>query len=434
VTASTEAANRPAVVPLDLARTIVDHASYTDDSLIYPALAKLRETVPFGMAAIPGYDPFWIATKYADVLAISRDAKTFQNAGNNLILNTQAADNFLRETNNGNLRSMNSLPFLDKPEHGAYRNITANQFMRGRVAKLEPIMRAIAKRTVDEFVATGGECDYVPNLAERYPLRVICALLGIPESDQPMILSLTKRLFSGTPADGTDAEPPSPTAAAEAWRAALQEFYAYFREMAADRRRAPQDDLISTIANATIDGGPLNELYELDYYVAAATAGHDTTMLSITGGMLGLIRFPEQFGALKEDIGLTAGFVDEAIRWSVPVRHFMRTATADIEIRGQRVRKGDRVFMSYPAANRDPEVYPNPDEFDIRRKNADRHLSFGTGPHTCIGQHLAILDMRILYEELMPRLDSIELAGEPQYSVTNFIGGLCSLPVRFSAA
>ncbi len=431
--ASIEPSNEVAVVPLDLARTIVDHASYTDDAIIYPALAQLRETVPFGMASIPDYDPFWIATKHADVLAISRDAKTFQNADNNLILNTQAADAFLRETNGGKLRSMNSLPFLDRPEHGAYRNITATQFMRGRVQKLDPIMRAIAERTVDEFLATGGECDFVPNLAERYPLRVISALLGIPESDQPLILALTKKMFNGLP-DDVGGGLPSPTAAAEVWRGALADFYDYFRHLAADRRRSPQDDLISVIANARIDDGPLIESYELDYYVAAATAGHDTTMLSISGGMLGLIRFPEQFAALKEDAGLTPGFVDEGIRMSVPVRHFMRTATDDIHIRGQRVQTGDRVFMSYPAANRDPEVFPNPDAMDIRRPNADRHLSFGTGPHMCLGQHVAILDMRILYETLMPRLASIELAGNPQYSVTNFIGGLSSLPVRFRAA
>lgn len=433
MTALTENAKDLAVVPLGIARTIVDHVSYTDDSIIYPALARLRETVPFGIATIPDYDPFWIATKHADVLAISRDAKTFQNADNNLILNTQAADAFLRETNGGKLRSMNSLPFLDRPEHGAYRNITATQFMRGRVQKLEPIMREIAERTVEEFLATEGECDFVPKLAERYPLRVISALLGIPDDDQPLILKLTKRLFSGIP-DNAEDGPPSPTAAAEVWRGALAEFYDYFRQLAADRRREPKDDLISVIANAQIDGGPLIESYELDYYVAAATAGHDTTMLSISGGMLGLIRFPNQFTALKGDPGLTQGFVDEAIRWSVPIRHFMRTATADIEIRGQRVRTGDRVFMSYPAANRDPEVFKDPDAFDIRRPNADRHLSFGTGPHMCLGQHVAILDMRILFETLMPRLASIELAGEPKCSVTNFIGGLCSLPVRFRAA
>ena len=421
-----------AVVPLEVARVIIDPISYTNDSIIYPELAHLRETVPLGMATIPGYDPFWIATKHADVFLISRDAKSFQNADNNLILNSQAADAFLRETNGGKLRSMNSLPFLDRPEHGAYKNITATQFMRGRIQKLEPVMRAIAERTVEEFLATDGECDFVPKLAESYPLRVISALLGIPEADQPLILALTKRLFSGMP-DNAEDGPPSPTAAVEAWRGTLAEFYAYFRQLAADRRRAPKDDLVSTIANARIDGGPLIESYELDYYVAAATAGHDTTMLSISGGMMGLIRFPDQFAALKADVGLTKGFVDEAIRWSVPVRHFMRTATVDIEIRGQLVRSGDRVFMSYPAANRDPEVFKVPDAFDIRRPNADLHLSFGTGPHMCLGQHLAILDMQILFETLMPRLASIELAGEPQYSVTNFIGGLCSLPVRFRA-
>jgi cytochrome P450 len=284
-------------------------------------------------------------------------------------------------------------------------------------------MREIAERTVEEFLATGGECDFVDTVAEIYPLRIVTKMLGIPESDQALILSLTKRMFSGMP-DDAEGAPPSPTAAAEVWSTALAEFHDYFRILAADRRRSPKDDLISVIANAKVDGGPLIERYELDY----------TTLLSTSGSMLGLIRFPDQFALLKENPDLTEGFINEGIRYSVPVRHFMRTATADIEIRGQKVRAGDRVFMSYPSANRDPEVFSNPDMLDIRRPNAFRNLSFGSGPHMCLGQHVAKLDMRILFETLMPRLASIELAGDPKYLPTNFIGGLCSLPVRFRAA
>jgi cytochrome P450 len=256
----------------------------------------------------------------------------------------------------------------------------------------------------------------------------------VPEEDEAYTLSLTHRLFGGpadqdTPSDG----PPSMDAAARAWRSALEDFHVYFRALAKKRRAAPKDDLISLIANTKIEGEDIREDYELDYYVAVATAGHDTTTSSTAAGVLGMLRFPDQFAALKADPSLTPGFVDEAIRWAAPIKHFMRTAMEDAEVRGQQIREGDRLFLSYPSANRDTDQFDDPDTFDIRR-SPNQHLSFGNGPHMCIGQHLAKLDMRILFDVLMPRLASIELAGEPRYALTNFIGGLNSLPIRFKAA
>lgn len=426
-----EALSENAIVPLHLAETIVSPHSYTDDSVIYPALAALRESVPLGKATVPGYDPFWLVTKYHDVMAISRDAKTFMNGDNNLILNTQEGDIFLRDANNGKLRSMNSLAFMDRPEHAVYRGITATSFMPGRVKKLEASMREIAQKSVQELLDTGGECDFVRDFAMHYPLRVVSTMLGVPQEDEPYTLSLTHRLFGGMPEEAHVADtPPSMDAAARAWRSALEDFHAYFRDISRAKRKNPQDDLISMIAGTKIEGENIREDYELDYYVAIATAGHDTTTSSTAGGMLGMMLFPDQFSALKADMALTPGFVDEAIRWSVPIKHFMRTAMEDVEIRGQRIRRNERLFLSYPSANRDSEVYIDADAFDIRR-SPNQHLAFGNGPHMCLGQHLAKLDMRVLFEELMPHIASIELAGTPRYTETNFISGLHSLPVRF---
>lgn len=421
-----------AVVPADVAATVVAHKSYTDDEVIYPALRWLRENVPLGKASVEGYDPFWLVTKYADVLAISRNAAVFMNGDNNLVLNTQAGDAYLRQANNGKLRSMNSLAFMDRPEHAVYRGLTATSFMPGRIRKLEQTIRDIARHAVEEMLEHEGEFDFVQDFAMHYPLRVISSMLGVPQEDEPYTLSLTQRLFGAPPA-GEDGAPPTMDAAARHWRDTLEEFHAYFRDVSKARRRDPRDDLISLIANAKIEGADIREDYELDYYVAIATAGHDTTTSSTAGGMLGMLKAPEQFAALKSDMTLTEGFIDEAIRISVPIKHFMRTAMEDVEVRGQQVRAGDRLFLSYPSANRDADVYDNPDAFDIRRK-PNQHMSFGNGPHMCIGQHLAKLDMRVLFEELMPRLASIELAGTPRYTETNFIGGLHSLPVRFKAA
>lgn len=426
--------SREAVLPAVVAATIVSPESYTDDNVIYPALTWVREHMPLAKAHVPGYDSFWVVSKYADVMAISRNAKGFMNGDNNLVLNTQEGDAFLRSANGGKLRSMNSLAFMDRPEHAVYRGITATSFMPGRVRKLEETMREIAIKSVRQLLDMDGECDFLRDFAMYYPLRVISSMLGVPEEDEAYTLSLTHKLFGG-PADQDDpaAGPPSLDAAARAWRSALDDFHVYFRDLAKKRRADPKDDLISLIANTKIDGAAMPEPYELDYYVAIATAGHDTTTSSTAGGMLGMIQFPDQFAALRADPSLTAGFVDEAIRWAVPIKHFMRTAMEDAEMRGQHIRAGDRLFLSYPSANRDEDYYDRPETFDIRR-SPNQHMSFGNGPHMCIGQHLAKLDMRILFEELMPRLTSVELAGPPRYALTNFIGGLNSLPIRFKAA
>lgn len=390
--------------------------------------------MPLGKASVPDYDPFWLVTKYADVMAISRNAKVFINGDNNLVLNTQAGDAFLRKANGGKLRSMNSLAFMDRPEYAVYRGLTATSFMPGRIGKLEAGIREIARNSVAEMLDREGDFDFVRDFAMHYPLRVISSMLGVPQEDEAYTLSLTQRLFGGPPdADQKSELPPTMDAAARNWRETLEEFHDYFRGISNARRRDPKDDLISLIANTKLEGAGIREDYELDYYVAIATAGHDTTTSSTAGGMLGMLRAPEQFAALRADVSLTHGFVDEAIRWSVPIKHFMRTASEDIEVGGQQIRANDRLFLSYPSANRDPDFFSNPDAFDIRR-SPNQHLSFGNGPHMCLGQHLAKLDMRVLFEELMPRVASIELVGEPQYTETNFIGGLHSLPVRFTAA
>ncbi|RUN76539.1 cytochrome P450 [Sphingomonas sp. TF3] len=421
-----------AIVPADVAATVVAPKSYVDDTVIYPALAWLRDNVPLGKASVPGYDRFWLVTRYADVMAISRNAKVFINGDNNLVLNTQAGDAYLRQANGGKLRSMNSLAFMDRPEHAVYRSLTATSFMPGRIRKLEESIREIARASVTEMLAHEGEFDFVRDFAMHYPLRVISSMLGVPQEDEAHTLSLTQRLF-GAPPPSPDGAAPTMDAAARHWRDTLEEFHAYFRELSKARRREPRDDLISLIANTKIEGEDIREDYELDYYVAIATAGHDTTTSSTAGGMLGMLKAPAQFAALKADPSLTEGFVDEAIRWSVPIKHFMRTANEDVVVSGQKIHAGDRLFLSYPSANRDADVYADGDAFDIRR-SPNQHLSFGNGPHMCLGQHLAKLDMRVLFEELMPRVASIELAGEPEHTETNFIGGLHSLPVRFKAA
>jgi cytochrome P450 len=171
----------------------------------------------------------------------------------------------------------------------------------------------------------------------------------------------------------------------------------------------------------------------LSYYILAATAGHDTTSSTTAGGLLALIQHPDQLAKLRADLSLLPTAIDEILRWVSPVSHFFRTATQDYELRGVQIKKGDSLMMCYPSANRDEEVFEDPFRFDIARKGA-KHIAFGYGPHLCVGQHLAKMEIRIFYEELLSRVEHFELAGEPKWVETNFVGGLKRLPIRFRPA
>jgi cytochrome P450 len=206
---------------------------------------------------------------------------------------------------------------------------------------------------------------------------------------------------------------------------------AYFQRLTAVRRDEPGEDLASTIANARVDGELLSDMDAASYYVIIATAGHDTTSSTIAGGMHALIEHPDQLSRLRTDPSLMPLAADEMIRWVTPVKEFMRTATVDYELRGVSIKKGDALLLSYPSANRDEDVFDMPFTFDVGR-NPNRHLAFGFGAHYCLGAVLARMEVAAFFAELVPRLESIELSGAPEWTATTFVGGLKHLPVRYS--
>lgn len=243
------------------------------------------------------------------------------------------------------------------------------------------------------------------------------------------MLSLTQDLL-GT----SDAEVARDRPSKEILVDTVKRFFDYFTARSAERRKTPRDDLASVIANAEIDGRPISEFEALSYYVIVATAGHDTTSSTIAGGLLALLALlehPGELQRLREDPALLSGAVDEMVRWVEPVKHFFRTAVEPYELRGQQIRAGDALMMCYPSGNRDEEVFDHPSAFRIDR-SPNRHLSFGYGPHVCLGMHLAKMETRALFKELLARVDRIELAGEPALSATNFVNGLKRLPIRYA--
>mgnify|MGYP000604147586 CR=1 FL=1 len=213
----------------------------------------------------------------------------------------------------------------------------------------------------------------------------------------------------------------------------VQDFHEYFGAMSEDRRQNPREDLATIIANAKIDEQPISFMDAMGYYIIAATAGHDTTSATTASAMIELASDPDILPALKQDPKGIAAFVEESIRWETPVKHFMRTATQDTEIAGQQIRKDDYIYLSYASANRDESVFAAPDTFNPAR-SPNKQVAFGYGPHVCLGQHLARLEMRVLWEELLPHIGSLELAGEPQRMAANFVCGPKSVPIRFTVS
>lgn len=300
---------------------------------------------------------------------------------------------------------------------------------------MEDEIRAIANATVDRLVEAGPEADFVKLVSGPYPLHVVMQILGVPAEDEPRMQMLTQQLFGGQDADlsGTGKENMTPEMVVQLVAGAVKTFEGYFADLASQRRSNPTDDVASVIANATVDGEPLPERDMAGYYIIVATAGHDTTSASTAGAMMALARDPKQWAQVKADRSLLPGIVEEAIRWTTPVQHFMRTAAEDVELGGQQIKKGDWLMINYVAANHDPYQFDNPRKFDAAR-SPNRHLAFGAGAHQCLGLHLARMEMKILFETLLDRIDRIELAGEPKRATSTFVGGLKTLPLRFKSA
>jgi cytochrome P450 len=416
-------------IPADIAATLVEASAYAD-ARIHDAYRWLRANNPLGVARPDKYEPFWVVTRHADILAISRQNELFHNADRPTTLTPVAVEERVRKITGGpNL--VRSLVQMDAPDHPKYRALTQGWFMPANVAKFEPRIREIARATVERMVAKGGRCDFVTEVALGYPLHVIMEILGVPEKDEPRMLRLTQELFG--PQDPDTArirDALSPEQFAAMLQMVVNDFATYFRAITEDRRRHPRDDLATVIANARIGGDYMPEHDATSYYMIVATAGHDTTSSSTAGAIWALAEDPEQFAAVKSNPALIPGLVDEAIRWMTPVKHFMRSATADTELGGRSIAKGDWLMLCYASGNRDEEVFEEPYRFRCDRK-PNRHVAFGYGAHLCLGQYLAKLEMRILFEELLPRLKRVALDGEVKMTQAVFVNGPKRLPIRF---
>jgi cytochrome P450 len=394
-----------------------DPQAYTDEDRLHAGFALLRRQSPVHRVEAQGFRPFYALTRHADIMEVERDSALWLSEPRPA-LGTAASD----ATNAGT--QVRTLVNMDDPDHRVVRAIGADWFRPKAMRMMEARIRELARQHVEKLAEFGGECDFAADIAVHYPLYVILSLLGMPESDFPKMLQLTRELFGAQDAEyGRDG-------GNDDRLAVLMDMFAYFQELTAARRAQPTDDLASAIANAVVDGKPLDDVETMSYYVIIATAGHDTTSSTVAGGLQALLANPGELARLREDHALLPTAVDEMIRWVTPVKEFMRTASADTVLRGVPIAAGESVLLSYPSANRDEEVFTEPFRFDVGR-DPNRHLAFGFGAHYCLGAALAKLETRALFAELLSRVESVELAGSPEWTATTFVGGLKHLPIRY---
>jgi hypothetical protein len=399
-------------------KLLADPQAYTDESTLHAALAHLRANAPVSRVEVPNYKPFWAITKHADIMDIERNDALYTNWPRPVLTTTEGDE--LQAA-----AGVRTLIHLDDPQHRVVRAIGADWFRPKAMRALKVRVDELAKSYVDKMLKVGPECDFVQEVAVNYPLYVIMSLLGIPESDFSRMLKLTQELFGSDDSEfkrGSSNEDQLP---------ALLDMFGYFNGVTASRREHPTEDLASAIANAHIDGEPLSDIETVSYYLIVATAGHDTTSATISGGLHALVENPDQLHRLRDDTGLMPLATEEMIRWTTPVKEFMRTAAEDTAIRGVPIAAGESLLLSYVSGNRDEEVFTDPFRFDVGR-DPNKHLAFGYGVHFCLGAALARMEVSSFFSELVPRLKTIELNGDPEHVATTFVGGLKHLPVRYS--
>jgi cytochrome P450 len=419
-------------IPQAIATRLTDPSAYGESKALHEDFRWLRAQQPLGRAEVENFYPFWVVTKYSDIMDVSKQHNLFHNGDRPAVLTDLRSEALVRQIT-GTPHLVKSLVQMDAPEHPKYRSITQSWFLAPNVKRLEERIRGIARAQVNKMLATGGQCDFVRDVALTYPLHVIMEVLGVPKEDEPRMLLLTQELFGSQDPELNRGKQQltDPVEITKQLAGVVADFSEYFRKVTADRRSRPRDDVATVIANSQVDGRPISDFEAMGYYIIIAAAGHDTTSSSTSGAMWALCEDPKEFSRVRNNPSLIPALVEEAVRWTTPVQHFMRTATADCTLRDQKIAKGDWLMLCYLSGNRDEDIFEEPYRFRIDRA-PNKQIAFGYGVHSCLGQHLARLEMRILFEELLPKLKSIELNGTPRRSSSTFVSGPKTLPMRFT--
>jgi len=397
----------------------MDSGHYVREGYPHEEWSRLRREEPIHWYGRGEGEHFWAITKHEDIVFISKRPEAFISDPVLVVQTTplsQRVDDIPK-----------SLIQFDPPKHGAQRKVISKGFTPRALGRWHEDIERIARGVVNELFEKGneGECDFVESIAAPLPIAVIGWLLGVPEPDWPKLYHWTNRILGAS-----DPEYQEEKTAMETVRGAQQEIFEYFADLVARKRRDPQEDLVSLFAHAEVDGERLSDFEVLIWCNLIVTAGNETTRNATSGGMLALIEHPHALRQLQAEPALLKSGIEEILRWTSPIVQFSRTATRDVEIRGQEIAEGEIVALFYPSANRDEEVFEDPFEFRVDRR-PNPHLAFGIGEHFCAGAHVARLEMEYAMRYLLPRIEEIELAGPPDRLYSNFIGGIKRLPIRY---
>jgi len=400
---------------------IISNDSYAEHGYPHAAWTLLRREAPIWWNTRHVVNPFWAVTRHRDILEISKQPELFRNGPRLAVFpefNPPSDDD----------RVLRHLLNMDPPDHAAYRKLVSHRFTPRGLGRMTSDIEAIARSLLDEMAGDGGERtgDFVALLSAPLPLNVLAELLGVPRDMWPTLFRWTNQIAGAAdPEYQREGE-----GAVETSRRARVQLFDYFAAMAAERRARPREDIVSVIANAQLGGAPPPTLELLSYYFLLVVAGNETTRNAMTGGLLALIENPGALRKLAGDPSLVDSAVEEIVRWTTPVIQFCRTPIRDVEIRGQKIRAGQSLCLFYPSANRDEEVFEAPFEFRVDRR-PNRHLAFGVGEHFCLGANLARLELRVLFRQLVARLEHVELAGPVERLRSSFLGGIKRMPIRY---
>jgi cytochrome P450 len=396
------------------AATVFDPDAWTGGAP-YDALARLRAEAPVHRVELPDLPPAWLLTRHSDVIRVSRDDATFSSSTGNTFIEVPAGPDSAM------------LPSLDPPRHTTIRRLVNQAFTARNVGRLEERLRETARGIVDRVLDL-GEFDAVPAISAEMSLQVIAEVLGVPQEDRLKIFDWSNAIGSLGIEDPDYA--PTPTALAEAGMA----MYAYCQELVAERRIAlsqkdgAPDDILGALLAARVDGEALSDAQLNEFFLLLAVAGNETTRNTLSHSIHALSRNPSQRAQLAHPGATTPAVVDELLRWSTPVLHFRRTAAIDTEVAGQQIAAGDWVVMHYLSANRDEQVFDDPQRFDVGREPGP-HVAFGgLGTHFCLGAQLAKLEIAVMLDELYPRAPNLVATEEPKRLRSAFFHGIKSLP------
>jgi cytochrome P450 len=394
----------------------------------YAMFDWLRQNEPVCWYDWPHGRGYWAITRHDDLVAVHKDTRTFSSETGATALEDLAPDA---------IEARKSMLDTDPPRHTRLRGLVNREFTPRAVAAYENLLRELTGFILDEALPL-GEFDFVEHVAAPLPIQVLCRILGVPPEDNQLLIDWGDRMIGSTDPALSDMSYEHPDS--DAYRLlpfrspAAVELWRYGHGIAEQRRAQAEDDIVSKLVHAEIDGERLTPREFDVMFLLLVVAGNETTRQAIAHGMLALMEHPEELERLRNDPSLMPTAVDEIIRWATPVLHFRRTATCDVELRGKTIKEGDKVVTWYISANRDERVFDDPYRFDVGRRPND-HVSFGRGgPHFCLGAHLAKLEVKVMFEELLPRLRGIQPAGQPERIRTNFTNAFRAMPVRVIAA